>query len=262
MTKTEAQYGFIGIGAIAAAMVNGLCRRDEAAPSILLSPRNAQRAAQLTAQHPSVTLAADNQAVIDGSRVVVLCLRPQDAPAIIPGLSFSPDQAVISVMAGVSLRALAGLGVPATNIARSIPLPAVANGKAATPIYPATDASRKLFERLGTAEAVPDEKAFEALSAATATIATHFAYLAAIADWLRQKRVPETIVRHQLAATFAGVAAELDGKSPDFEHLADDYATAGGINAQFLASMNAAGLIDHVSVALEEVLERLTRDAL
>ncbi|HEX2512205.1 MAG TPA: NAD(P)-binding domain-containing protein [Xanthobacteraceae bacterium] len=257
MVDSQAQYGFIGVGAIAAAMVTGLCRSDDEAPTILLSPRNAQKASELASRFRPVTVAPDNQAVIEGSKVIVLCLRPQDAASVLPGLTFPSGQAVVSAMAGVSLAALARLGIPKRNTARSIPLPAVARGEAATPVYPLTDAAQRLFDQLGSAEALPDETAFDALSASTATIATHFAYLEIIAGWLRQKRVPEDIIRRQLGTTFSGIATEL-AEPRDFRSLAQDYATAGGINAQFLASMKEAGLVHHVEAALEEVLERLT----
>jgi pyrroline-5-carboxylate reductase len=254
----QAEYGFIGVGAIAAAMVTGLRRNMNAIPSILLSPRNAQRGLELSSRFRAVTVVSDNHAVIDGSQVIVICLRPQDAASVLPCLRFRSGQAVISAIAGVSLTELARLGVPERSAARCIPLPAVARGEAVTPVYPFTDAARRLFEQLGTAQALPDEASLNALSASTATIATHFAYLETIARWLRQKRVPEEIIRQQLVTMFSGIAAQLGTDHLDFNCLALEYATSGGINEQFLSSMKKAGLIQHVESALEEVLKRLS----
>lgn len=72
-------YGIIGVGAIATAIVTGLCEHAADAPAIILSPRNASRAADLAARFPTVRVARSNQEVIDGSSVVLLCLRPQEA---------------------------------------------------------------------------------------------------------------------------------------------------------------------------------------
>ena len=177
-------YGIIGVGSIAAAIVIGLCEHAQDAPSILLSPRNASRAANLAARFPTVRVAQSNQEVIDASSVLILCLRPQDACSVLPSLSFSKQQAVISVMAGISMEALHELVAPAQNIARAIPLPSVAARDGATPIYPATEAAKALFDRLGSSIEVPDAVAFEATSASTATIAAHFAYLNTICQWL------------------------------------------------------------------------------
>lgn len=50
-------YVVIGVGAIAAAIVTGLCEHAQDAPLIALSPRNASRAADLAARFPTVRIA-------------------------------------------------------------------------------------------------------------------------------------------------------------------------------------------------------------
>ena len=142
-------YGIIGVGAIAAAIVTGLCEHAADAPAIVLSPRNAGRAADLASRFPTVRVAQSNQDVIDGSSVLLLCLRPQEARSVLPGLSFREQQAIVSMMAGISIEALRELVAPAQSIARAIPLPAVAAREGATPIFPPTEAARALFARLG-----------------------------------------------------------------------------------------------------------------
>ena len=129
-------YGIIGVGAIAAAIVTGLCEHAADAPAIVLSPRNAGRAADLASRFPTVRVAQSNQDVIDGSSVLLLCLRPQEARSVLPGLSFREQQAIVSMMAGISIEALRELVAPAQSIARAIPLPAVAAREGATPIFP------------------------------------------------------------------------------------------------------------------------------
>lgn len=250
-------YGIIGVGSLAAAIVTGLCERAPDAPSIVLSPRNANRAADLAARFPTVRVAQSNQDVIDGSSVLILCLRPQDAGSALPNLRFSKQQAIISVMAGISMEALHELVAPAQNIARAIPLPSVAAREGATPIYPSTEAAKALFDRLGSSIEVPNAVAFEATSASTATIAAHFAYLNTICQWLITQGVSDTAARRHLAATFAGLASNLRGQEPDFRALARDHATPGGINEQFLGLLEQAHVFDAVDVGLNRVLDRL-----
>jgi pyrroline-5-carboxylate reductase len=90
-------YGILGVGELGAAIAAGLCQGPDAAPSILLSPRNAARAATLAARYPTVAVAPDNQALADRCAVVVLSVRPADRDAVLGPLSFRADQAVISV---------------------------------------------------------------------------------------------------------------------------------------------------------------------
>jgi pyrroline-5-carboxylate reductase len=250
-------YGIVGVGAIATAIVTGLCERVLDAPRIVLSPRNAGRVADLASRFPTVRVAHSNQEVLDQSSVVLLCLRPQDARSVLAGLKFSAHQEIVSAMAGIQVAALRELVAPARNAARVIPLPSVATREGATPVFPPTAAAKALFDRLGTAIEIPHERAFEATSASTATIAAHFAYLHAICRWLIAQGVSEKAARQQVAATFAGLAAQLRGHVPDFAEEARDHATAGGINEQFLSDLQQARVFDAVDSGLSRVRERL-----
>jgi len=252
-------YGIIGVGAIGAAMVTGLCEGANDAPSVVLSPRNAARAAELASRFATVRVAQTNQEVVEGSSVVLLCIRPQEAMTVLGGLKFASGQAVVSMMAGISIATLQQLVAPVQSIARAIPLPAVATREGATPIFPSTEAAKTLFDRLGCSIEIPTEVALEATSASTATVSAHFAYLNAICRWLIAQGVSETAARRQVAATFAGLAAQLHDDAPDFGELARDHATRGGINEQFLGLLEQARVFDTVGSGLDRVLERLTR---
>jgi pyrroline-5-carboxylate reductase len=250
-------YGVLGVGAIAAAIVTGLCDGVEAAPSVVLSPRNAGVAADLAGRFGTVTVAEDNQAVVDGASVVLLCLRPQVARQALGELRFRSDQVVISAMAGISVGEIQGLVAPAADVTRSVPLPSVATRQGITPIHPPNATAKALFDRLGEALELPALDAFVAFSASTATVATHFAYLGAISGWLVSRGVPEEQAREYIASTFSDLARALRS-GHDFEQLATDHATRGGINEQFLATLTAAGVFDEVRGGLDGVLDRLS----
>ncbi|HKX30695.1 MAG TPA: NAD(P)-binding domain-containing protein [Blastocatellia bacterium] len=250
------EYGFIGVGAIAAAIVTGLCKDVESAPEILLSPRNAGMAARLAGCYPTVRIGADNQAVVDGASTLILCLRPQDARAVLKDLVFADDQIIISAMAGVSVEAIKLLVAPAREVSRVIPLPPVAERNGMTPIHPPSAAAKALFGRLGETIDLHDVDAFDALSASTSTIAAHFAYLNTISRWLVSRNIPEPAARRYVASTFAGLATAL-GSGRDFEQLSRDHATPGGINELFLTILNEAGVFEDVSLGLQRAFDRL-----
>ena len=96
-------YGVLGVGSIAAAIVTGLCDGVTDPPDVVLSPRNAERSADLAARLPTVRVAADNQEVVDAGDVVIVCLLPVHANDVLSGLGFRPEQAVISAIAGLHL---------------------------------------------------------------------------------------------------------------------------------------------------------------
>jgi pyrroline-5-carboxylate reductase len=252
------ELGILGVGAIAEAIITGLLQGEGAQTSIHLSPRGAVRAGRLAARYPSVQLADSNQAVVERADVVLLCLRPEDAPAALSDLGFRAEQAVISVMAGVPTGALRSLVAPAEVLVRAIPLPAVARRRGLTAIHPPHRLARAIFDPLGRVIAVDDERAFDALSASTATIAAHLAYLDTISRWLADRGIPRTDATRYVAAVFGSLSGTLlDTERNDFKAMADEYATVGGLNEQFLTALRRAGTFDVVDRALDDVAHRL-----
>ena len=130
------RLGFVGTGAITSAIVTGLNAAGLGGDTILVSPRNAETAAALAAKFPSVTVAASNQAVLDGSDVVMLAVRPQVAAEVLSELKFRADHRVISLMAIVPLEQVRAMVVPAHTVTRAVPLPLVADCCGPTPIFP------------------------------------------------------------------------------------------------------------------------------
>lgn len=253
-------YGVIGVGAISAAIVRGLCRAGQPGlpPTVLLSPRNAQLAAELARQFPTVQVAKSNQQVVNGASVLLLCLRPQDAQAALGTLTFRPGLKVVSVMAGLTVQALADLIAPVTDLARSIPLPAVEFGEGVTPLFPPSPAAIVLFSQLGAVIEVQDERTFEALSASTATVAALLKYLGTVAAWLSGAGVPPSLASRYVAAVFSGVLTPLQtAVEVGFEELAREHQTPGGLNEQFLSVLEQAGMFSTVGGGLDQVLERL-----
>lgn len=247
--------GVLGVGSIASAMVTGLCRGG-APQEFLLSPRNPRVAARLAASYPGVRIAESNEAVAAQSSIVLLCLRPADA-GLLRGLSFRPDAAVISVMAGISLRELSGLVGPVASLARAIPLPSVAVGRGVTPVYPLIEPARSLFARLGTNVEVADESSFNLFSASSGTVAAYFAYLARISDWMASRGIDAQVARQYVASMFGELAGSLQDGDPDFERMAKEHTTPGGINERFRQILTEHGVWDTVHGGLEQIRERL-----
>lgn len=247
--------GVIGVGAIATAIVTGLSESGEP-PEILLSPRNAELAGKLAASYPNVRVADSNQAVVDQSAVVLLCVRPADAQRVISELAFH-NQSVISVMAGIPLDALRELVAPAQNTARVIPLPSVAVRRGITPLYPVIEPARSVFNRLGRVIEVADESAFDLFSAATATIAAHFVYLERISAWLTAQGIEQQAAQAYVGTMFGEIAASLHGSDLDFGKLMREHATPGGINELFCRVVSEEGMWETVDTGLDRVRQRL-----
>lgn len=252
------RLGFVGTGAITSAIVTGLNVDGQCGDTILVSPRNAETAAALAQKYRNVTVAASNQAVLDGSDVVMLAIRPQVADEILSELKFRTDHRVISLMAITPLNKVAELVAPAATITRAVPIPIVADRRGPTPIFPPDPVAAEIFNRLGTAIEATSAEQFSAYSSATATMAPYFTFAEEIASWLTRHSVPAADARRFVATAFQGLG-NIAVATPEHSlaALAGEFATRGGINEQVVAHLKERGAFDALSEALDGVLQRM-----
>jgi len=251
------RIGFVGTGNIAAAVVGGLCTATEPPERVLVSPRNAEKAAALAARFPMVAVAPDNQAVVDGSDCVFMAVRPPLAEAVLPPLRLRPDHKVISLMAAVPLATLGRLVRPATDIVRAVPLPTAARHIGPIALFPDDGDAAALFGRIGTAVPVDDERLFDALCTVTAVAAAQYALLGRVADWLAAQGVEKRAAIRYVAAIAQAFAADA-GKAEEhgFPALIEEVATPGGMNEQVLRMLTEADWFAAVDPALDTILAR------
>ncbi len=224
------RLGFIGTGVITAHIVRGLKGSELADWQVILSPRNEAIAAEL-AGLPGVSVAADNQAVIDGADAVVLAVRPQVAAEVIRPLRFDPARPVISLIAATSLEDL-GAWTGAREICRAIPLPSVEARTCVTPVFPANPLAMQVFDALGQALAVQDLSAFDAYATGSAVMATWFGMAETAAGWMVDNGIPPADAETYMRGLFADLGVTVRDKTRSLETLRHDHATKGGLNEQ------------------------------
>lgn len=261
IASDHAEVGILGVGAIAEAIVTGLCETpDGPAPSVVLAPRSANRAAALATRHPTVTVAASPQDMVDRSSVVLMCLRPQDTGPVLTGLRFRPGQAVVSAAANLSLSALQRLVAPGVAVARTIPLPAVAVRVGMTAVYPADPWTVRLFGRLGQVLTLTEESQLDDLSTASATVAAYFSYLQTITEWLTGRGLPAADAYRYVSAVFGQLTAETPADTAPadgFGSAARAHSTPGGLNEWFQAALRDRGVFTTIEGALDDLRSRL-----
>lgn len=251
--------GFVGTGAITAAIVTGLSSDGAPAPAIFLSPRNAGIAADLARRFDNVSVCDSNQAVLDASETVVLAVRPQVAAEVLAGLRFTPGQTAISLIAGFPTHRIATLVAPAHKIWRAIPLPSVAQKRSPIAVCPPRGAASQLFAPLGQVFDIESEDHLNVFSTATSTMAAHFGFLSHLASWVGRQGIPQQQARDYVARMFAALSATgLEASPRSFDDLAAAHATPGGLNEQVLRDLTADGVFQSLDAALDSVHRRAT----
>lgn len=244
--------GVIGVGTIAAALVEGL-----GGGGILLSPRGATTAARLARRLPGVRVAASNQAVVDGSGTIILAVRPQVVEAVVRDLRFRPDQKVISLVAATgidTLRGWIGLDLP---VVRAVPLPFVAGRSGVTPVFPPDPEAEALFNRLGTAIPCQSQQEFDLIAVASALMGSYFGILETAQAWLATQGLPEVSARTYLAGLFANLGRVATDSQQDFAVLRGEYSTRGGLNEQLFRDFSAGGGVAALTLGLDGLLARV-----
>ena len=249
--------GFIGTGHIAAAMAAGLCTAPSP-PGIIVSPRNAETASGLAKRFKQVTVARDNQAVVDSSDWVVLAIRPQVAREVVAALKFKPGQTVLSLIAPVDDEWIDAAVKPGILRARIFVMPPAEIHVGPTMVFPRDAETEALMQPLGTVIPVKDRREFLALWSLTALLAPFYGFAAASADWAASNgagtedaRAFAVSMLHSLAA----IAAE-PGAEPLLD-LAKHAQTPGGLNEQVVRELTAKGWFAAIGPALDGILKRL-----
>ncbi len=253
------KHGFIGTGALTSAIVTGLQSDADNSVSVVLSPRNEKIAAGLASRYAGVRAAPDNQAVLDDCDTIMLAVRPQISHEVLSELQFRRSHRVVSLIATMSREEIAALIGPADHVTKALPMPMIAHRQGATIICPSDPGIAAFFRRLGKVIEVEDSGESDALSVVTATFATYFKYLDTIHGWLKGHGVAEANARDYIATLFKALANAPD-TTPDagFIHLAEAYATRGGINEQILREVTARNVFDVFSESLDSVYRRIS----
>lgn len=249
------RLGFIGTGTITAHIVQGLKASGLADWQVVLSPRSESVAATL-AVLPGVSVAADNQAVIDSSDAVVLAVRPQVAAEVLKPLRFHPDRPLISLIAATSLEDL-GAWTGAQQICRAIPLPSVEARTCVTPVFPPNPLAMQLFDALGQALPVHDLAAFDAYATGSAVMATWFGMAETAAGWMVENGIPAADAETYMRGLFADLGVTVRDKTRSLETLRHDHATKGGLNEQIWRVFGENGGPQALSAGMSSVMARI-----
>ena len=250
--------GFIGTGTITAAMVAGLCAAPASPAQILVGPRNPNKAADLARRFTRVTVAADNQSVVNGSDWLVLAVPPQVAHAVVSELKFKPGQRILSLIAPVDDQWLDAAVAPGRLAARIFVMPSVESRIGPTLSFPYDAEVAALLAPLGTPISVQDRREFLALWSLTALLAPYYGFLASSAEWAAGNGARAQTATAFASASFHALAAIADrpGAAPPTE-LAQHAQTPGGLNEQVVRELTNANWFGAIGPALDGILKRL-----
>ncbi|HEY4061328.1 MAG TPA: NAD(P)-binding domain-containing protein [Puia sp.] len=258
------KIGFIGIGKIASAVIEGLC--TSAAPLaegmvLYLSPRNEKNSLYLAGKYPGAVYRMDgNQEVLDSSDIVFISVRPAAAPEVLGALRFDPRHTIISLIPLLPYAGLAAAVAPATDISRAIPLPTVMQHNCPIPLYRANDTVVRLFRYIGQPLPVEEEGQLHVIWTLTGLITPFYEMLDTLSDWTTIHGVRRETANTYIADMFQSLSYLAQHSDPiDFRELAQHAATPNGMNEQAGKQIREKGAHEAYREASDRLLERFDK---
>jgi len=183
------KLGFIGTGKITSAVIEGICKSKILFSKIIISPRNKVLAQKLSKKFKKVTIAKNNQEIVNNCNWVFLSITPTVGQKIIKELKFKSNQIIISFISTITLAQLKKAIRVKTKIIRAIPLPPISLKKGPIPICPPNKKVKEFFNKIGTTVEIKNEKSSINFWSTSGMMAPFYELLRVMTEWLVKRGV-------------------------------------------------------------------------
>lgn len=254
------KLGFIGTGIISSALVTGFCKAGIPDLHIWVSPRSRDKAAALHAAYPDiVTIAGQNQEVIDHADWIFAALLPDVAEGILSELTWPKEKKFINLVMTLStVRAREIIG-DREIIADVVPLTFAANRFGPAVIYPPVPEVCELMSYVSDAVPVETAQQMAILRAMSGMMSPYYMLISKLVDWCVANGLDEPSARSYVTGFYGALsknAAVFDGP---LEDLARE-ATPGGINYQALTWLEDHDNYSEWTEILDPILKRVIKE--
>jgi len=254
------RLGFIGTGKIASSVITGICNSKISFKKILVSPRNRNIAQRLKRKFRKVSIAKNNQEIVNACNWVFLAVTPKVGKKIIPNLKFRSNQKVISFIATINLAQLRKAIGKKVKIIRAIPLPPISIRKGPVPICPPDKQVKSFFNKLGTTVEIKNEKLSKNFWATSGMMAPFYELLKVLSDWLVKRGIKRNEAQKYITSLFVALSEDsVMNSKRDLKYLVKDSQTPRGLNEQAVKQLRKAGFYKSLENSLNSILKRLNK---
>ncbi len=249
--------GFIGTGNIVSDVVFGISNSKIKYKKIILSPRNKKKALYLKKNLKKVTIAKNNQEVINNADWVFLGVLPKVGDKILPKLKFRNKQIVVSFMSTTNYSKLNKLIKTKLIIIRAIPMPPIRLGKGPVAIFPSNKKVKSFFDKLGETVEIKNEKLSKNFWAISGTMASFYELLNILSNWLIRKKTNKLDAQKYVTLLYSALSElALNNSSRPLKNLVNEQ-TPGGLNWQGVNELRKSGYYRLLEKSLTKIYKRL-----
>ena len=254
------KLGFIGTGKITSSVVTGVCRSKISFKKIMLSPRNRNIAKMLKRNFRKVSIAKNNQEIINSCNWIFLAVTPKVGQKIIKNLKFKSGQTIISFISTMTLPQLKKAIKVKATILRAIPLPPISLRRGPVPLFPPNKKARNFFNKLGTTVEIRNEKLSKNFWSTSGMMAPFYELLSTMSNWLVKRGVKRDKAQQYITSLFAALSEDaVVNSKKDLKFLVKDSQTPKGLNEQGVRELRKYGFFSSTEKTLNSILKRLNK---
>ncbi len=254
------KLGFIGTGKIASSVIIGICNSKIEYNQIIISPRNRKIANSLKRRFKKISIAKNNQEIVDKSNWVFLSVTPKVGEKIIKRLKFKASQTVVSFISTINLSELKKMIKVKSKIVRAIPLPPISLKKGPVPICPPNKKVKNFFDKIGSTIEIKNEKLSINFWSTSGMMASYYDMLRVISDWLVKKGIIRQDAQKYITTLFLALSEDaVVNSQKELKYLVKESQTPKGLNEQGLKIMSKKGVYKSVINTLNSIHKRLNK---
>ncbi len=262
---THTRIAFVGYGAMAEAMLQGILGPGIAqAHNLIASGPREERGHDLQARF-KINTTTDNVAAVQGAQVVVLSVKPQVLPGVMPALRghIAPDALVLSIVAGARMDNIStGLGHAA--VVRSMPNTPAQIGEGITVWIAAAAVSatqreqaRLLLVALGQEIEADNEDQLDMATALSGSGPAYvFLFMEALVDAGVHLGFSRRVAEQLVVQTIKGSVDYYQHTPNHMARLRNQVTSPGGTSAEALYYLEKAGFRTAISRAVWAAYQR------
>ena len=254
------KLGFIGTGKITSSVDTGICRSKISFKKIMLSPRNKNIAKKLKRQFKKVSIAKNNQEIVNSCNWIFLAVTPTVGQKIIKNLKFKSSQTIVSFISTMTLPQLKKAIKVKATIVRAIPLPPISLRKGPVPMFPPNKKVKNFFNNLGTAVEISNEKLSKNFWSTSGMMAPFYELLSTMSNWLVKRGVKRDKAQKYVTSLFVALSEDaIVNSNKDLKYLVKESQTPKGLNEQGVKELRKAGFYRSTEKTLNSILKRLNK---
>jgi pyrroline-5-carboxylate reductase len=261
MKNQNTRIGFIGGGNMSRAIISGLLNAGHDPDCLHVSdPAKSQREC-IQQLHGDLHVTDNNIATLEAAAVIVLAVKPQFMAAATAEMRYAdkpPNQLIMSIAAGVTLKTLQALLDPASAVVRIMPNQPAMSRAAMSVLIATTSTSsghrelaQYIAEAMGRAAWIDDEELMDAVTAISGSGPAYFYLLGEIIEASAiEMGLPQELAKILTRQTAFGAGKTAIESEISLAELRESVTSKGGTTAAAMAVLERAGFRDIVREAL------------